>query len=146
PQVMQGYWNRPDESEAALRDGWLRTGDLAVQDVDGYFRIVDRKKDVIIASGYNVYPREIEEVLLTCPGIRDAAAIGLPDPYRGETVKAVVVRDGPTSEADIIEFCKRELAAYKVPTEVEFLAELPKNLLGKVLRHQLRPVAGAPGS
>ncbi|HLJ69068.1 MAG TPA: long-chain fatty acid--CoA ligase [Chloroflexota bacterium] len=140
PQVMQGYWNRPDETLAVLRDGWLHTGDMATMDVDGYFRIVDRKKDVIIASGYNVYPREVEETLLSHPKIAEAAVVGVPSDYRGETVKAVLVlRDGETASAEeIIAFCKERLAIYKVPKVVEMRDELPKSLIGKVLRRQLR--------
>jgi long-chain acyl-CoA synthetase len=139
-QVMKGYWNRPEETLAVLRDGWLHTGDMATVDEDGYFRIVDRKKDLIIAGGYNVYPREVEDVLYSHPKIREAAVIGAPSEYRGETVKAVVVlNEGMQASADeIIAFCRNELAAYKVPKIVEFRDDLPKTLIGKVLRRELR--------
>ncbi len=140
PQVMKGYWNKPEETAMVLHDGWLLTGDLARMDDDGYFSIVDRKKDMIICSGYNVYPREVEEVLFMHPAVAQAAAIGIPDPYRGETVKAfVVLKAGQTAtEADVIAFCKERLAAFKVPKAVEFEKELPMSLVGKVLRRQLR--------
>ncbi|PZN07901.1 MAG: long-chain fatty acid--CoA ligase [Bacillota bacterium] len=139
PQVMKGYWNRPEETARALRDGWLYTGDLATMDEDGYFRIVDRKKEMIISGGYNVYPREVEEVLYEHPKVLEAAVIGVPDPYRGEIVKAfVVLRPGETAtEDEIIAFCREHLARYKVPKVVEFRSELPKTLIGKVLRRAL---------
>jgi long-chain acyl-CoA synthetase len=139
PQVMLGYWNRPEETAQVLRDGWLLTGDMAVMDDEGYFTIVDRKKDLIIAGGYNIYPREVEEVLYQHPKIQEACVAGVPDQYRGETVKAfVVLRPGEraTSE-EIREFAKGRLAAYKVPRSVEFRDELPKTLVGKVLRRAL---------
>jgi long-chain acyl-CoA synthetase len=140
PQVMKGYWNRPDETALVVREGWLLTGDIATMDADGYFTIVDRKKDLILCSGYNVYPREVEEVLFMHPAVADAAAIGVPDPYRGETVKAfVVLKEGRSAtEPEIIAFCKERLAAFKVPRAVEFAKELPKSLVGKVLRRRLR--------
>src|SRR5205809_71816 len=140
PQVMKGYWHQPEETATVLRDGWLLTGDLARMDEDGYFYIVDRKKDMILCSGYNVYPREVEEVLFMHPAVGEAAAIGVPDPYRGETVKAfVVLKAGKTAtEADIIAFCKERLAPFKVPKAVEFATALPLTLVGKVLRRQLR--------
>ena len=140
PQVMKGYWNKPEETRNVLRDGWLLTGDLAKMDADGYFYIVDRKKDMILCSGYNVYPREVEEVLFMHPAVGEAAAIGVPDPYRGETVKAfVVLKPGKTAtEADLIAFCKERLAPFKVPKAVEFATALPMSLVGKVLRRQLR--------
>ena len=140
PQVMKGYWNKPEETKLVLRDGWLLTGDLAKMDADGYFYIVDRKKDMILCSGYNVYPREVEEVLFMHPAVGEAAAIGVPDPYRGETVKAfVVLKPGRTAtEADLIAFCKERLAPFKVPKAVEFATALPMSLVGKVLRRQLR--------
>lgn len=140
PQVMQGYWQNPEETAAVLRDGWLFTGDLARRDEDGYFYIVERKKDLIISGGYNIYPREVEEVLYRFPGVQEAVAFGAPDDYRGEVVKAVIVpRDGrELSIQDIQEFCKQELAIYKVPKIIEFRPELPKSLVGKVLRRLLR--------
>src|SRR2546425_498983 len=140
PQVMKGYWNKPDETAMVLRDGWLLTGDIAKMDADGYFYIVDRKKDMILCSGYNVYPREVEEVLFMHPAVTQAAAIGVPDPYRGETVKAfVVLKAGTTAtENEIITFCKERLAPFKVPKHVEFTSNLPMSLVGKVLRRELR--------
>jgi long-chain acyl-CoA synthetase len=140
PQVMKGYWNKPEESADMLKDGWLLTGDIARMDEDGFFYIVDRKKDMILCSGYNVYPREVEEVLFAHPAIQEAAAIGVPDPYRGETVKAfVVLKAGKTATAvDIIAFCKERLAPFKVPKMIEFTKDLPKSLVGKVLRRELR--------
>jgi long-chain acyl-CoA synthetase len=140
PQVMKGYWNHPEETAAVLRNGWLLTGDIAKMDEDGYFYIVDRKKDLILCSGYNVYPREVEEVLFTHPAVAEAAAIGVPDAYRGESVKAFVVLKGGmnATEAEIIAFSKERLAAYKVPKAVEFTKDLPKSLVGKVLRRELR--------
>lgn len=140
PQVMHGYWNRPNETAAVLCDGWLLTGDLAVEDEDGYFRIVDRKKDVIIASGFNVYPREIEEALYRHPKILEAAVIGVPSSYRGETVKAfIVLRPGERATAEEIDhYCRHELAAFKVPTIIEFRDDLPRTAVGKVLRRALR--------
>ncbi|ABB15077.1 long-chain-fatty-acid--CoA ligase [Carboxydothermus hydrogenoformans] len=140
PQVMKGYWNRPEETANALKDGWLYTGDLAKMDEDGFFYIVDRKKDMIIAGGYNIYPREVEEVLYQHPKVKEAIVVGVPDPYRGETVKAfIVVKEGETlTEQEVIEFCNAHLARYKVPRLVEFRSELPKTAVGKVLRRQLR--------
>ena len=139
PQVMKGYWNMPDETADTLRDGWLYTGDIATMDEDGYFYIVDRKKDMIVAGGYNVYPREIEEVLFEHPDVSEAIAIGLPDEYRGETVKAFVVKkqDADTTEEEIISFCKERLAPYKTPKSLEFRDELPKSTVGKLLRRVL---------
>ena len=140
PQVMLGYWNRLEETKKTLRNGWLYTGDIARMDEEGYFYIVDRKKDMIICSGYNVYPREIEEVLYQHPKIQEACIVGVPDPYRGETVKAFVVlkeKEQATAE-EIIEFCQKNMAKYKVPTQIEFRRELPKSHVGKVLRKILR--------
>jgi long-chain acyl-CoA synthetase len=143
PQVMAGYWKRPDETVQVLRDGWLRTGDLAHCDADGYFYIVDRLKDMIIAGGYNIYPREVEDVLYSHPAVQEAAVIGVPDEYRGETVKAfIVLKPGQRATAeDIIAYCRTQLAAYKVPKRVEFVDDLPKSLVGKVLRRELREQA-----
>ena len=140
PQVMKGYWGRPEETAMVLRGGWLLTGDIARMDEDGYFFIVDRKKDMIIASGYNVYPREVEEVLFMHLAVAEAAAIGVPDPYRGETVKAfVILKPGMTATAEEISaFCKEHLAPFKVPKQIEFTTELPKSAIGKVLRRELR--------
>jgi len=139
PQVMKGYWNMPKETAIALRDGWLYTGDIATMDEEGYFKIVDRKKDMIIAGGFNIYPRDVEEALYRHPKVKEAVVAGIPDPYRGETVKAyVILKDGQTAtEEEIIEFCKGQVAKYKVPTAVEFRTELPKTIVGKILRRML---------
>jgi len=139
PQVMKGYWNMPEETADALRDGWLHTGDIARMEEDGYFYIVDRTKDMILASGYNVYPREIEEVLFAHPGVAEAVAIGVPDEYRGESVKAFVVRheDAAVTEEELLAFCGERLAPYKTPKTLEFRDELPKSTVGKLLRRVL---------
>ena len=140
PQVMKGYWNRPEETARVLRNGWLYTGDIAKMDEDGYFYIVDRKKDMIIVSGYNVYPREVEEVFFHHPAVKEVAVVGVPDPKTGERVKAfVVLKEGATAtEEELIEFCRQKLAKYKCPKEIEFRDELPKTFIGKVLRRKLR--------
>jgi long-chain acyl-CoA synthetase len=140
PQVMKGYWNRPEETAIALRDGWLYTGDVARMDEDGFFYIVQRKKDMIIVSGFNVYPNEVEDVLFTHPAVMEAAVIGVPDQYRGEAVKAfITLRPGANATADeVIEFCRANLAKYKIPSLIEFLPSLPKSAVGKVLRRELR--------
>jgi len=137
---MSGYWQLPQETTDTLRDGWLYTGDIARIDEDGYVFIVDRKKDMIISCGYNIYPREIDEVLYEHPKVLDAVAIGVPDLYRGEMVKAyVVLRPGESAtEEEIIQFTKTRLAAYKVPRTVEFRQSLPKSMVGKVFRRELR--------
>ncbi|HYK73565.1 MAG TPA: AMP-binding protein [Pseudoneobacillus sp.] len=139
PQVMKGYWNKPEDTAQTLRDGWLLTGDLGYMDEEGYFYIVDRKKDMIIAGGFNIYPREIEEVLYEHPNVQEVVAAGIPDPYRGETVKAyVVLKEGTnTTEAELNEFARKHLAAYKVPRVYEFRKELPKTAVGKILRRAL---------
>ncbi len=139
PQVMLGYWNRPDETEQVLRDGWLLTGDMAVMDDEGYFSIVDRKKDLIIAGGYNIYPREVEEVLYQHPKVSEVCVAGVPDSYRGESVKAfVVLRQGEKATVEEIrEYAKTKLASYKVPRLVEFRDDLPKTIIGKPLRRVL---------
>ena len=140
PTVMKGYWNNPEETNLQLRDGWLRTGDVGQMDEDGYITIVDRKKDMIIAGGFNVYPREVDEVLYHHPKVADAVTVGVPDPYRGETIKAfIVLKQGQTAtEAEIIKFCKEKLAPYKVPKLVEFRNSIPKSAVGKILRKILR--------
>ncbi len=140
PQVMKGYWKRPEETAKTIRDGWLYTGDIAKMDEDGYFYIVDRKKDMIIVSGFNVYPREVEEVLFKHPKIKEAAVIGVPDPKTGERVKAfVVLKEGESMTAEeVMEYCLQYLARYKCPKEVEFVDDLPKSFIGKVLRRVLR--------
>ncbi|HEX6930381.1 MAG TPA: AMP-binding protein [Gammaproteobacteria bacterium] len=140
PQVMKEYWNRPDETEKVLSpDGWLRTGDMARMDEKGYFYIVDRKKDMILVSGFNVYPNEIEEVISMHPGVLEVAAIGAPDEESGEVVKIVVVKKNPDlTERELIDFARKELTGYKVPKIVEFRNELPKTNVGKILRRALR--------
>lgn len=139
PSVMKDYWNMPEETQIALREGWLYTGDIAKMDENGYFYVVDRKKDMIIASGFNIYPREVEDVLYEHPKIQEAAVAGIPDPKRGETVKAwVVLNPGETATVDEIrDFCTDKLAKYKIPYYVEFRDELPKTMVGKVLRRKL---------
>jgi long-chain acyl-CoA synthetase len=140
PLIMQGYWNNPQETAGQLKNGWLYTGDIARQDEDDFFFIVDRKKDMIIAGGFNVYPREIDEVLFQHPKIQEAVSVGIADKYRGETVKAyIILKPGDTATAEeIIAFCREKLAAYKVPKLVEFRTSLPKSAIGKVLRKILR--------
>ncbi|TYP70682.1 long-chain-fatty-acid--CoA ligase [Paenibacillus methanolicus] len=157
PQVMLGYWNNTEATAAALKDGWLHTGDLAVMDEEGYFAIVGRRKDVIIAGGFNIYPREIEEVLHEHPAVREAAVIGINDPYRGESVKAfvVAVQDASVTEDELNRWCRERLAAFKVPHQYEFRAALPMSMIGKVLHRKLyeeeaaksctRPEDGASG-
>ncbi|PFO10208.1 long-chain fatty acid--CoA ligase [Bacillus sp. AFS076308] len=139
PQIMKGYWNRPKETEEVLKDGWLYTGDLGYMDEKGYFYVVDRKKDMIIAGGFNIYPREIEEVLYEHPDVVEAVAAGVPDPYRGETVKAyLVLKEGSTVTAEEMnQFARKYLAAYKAPRVYEFRKELPKTAIGKILRRTL---------
>jgi long-chain acyl-CoA synthetase len=147
PQVMKGYWNKPEETENQLKDGWLLTGDIGKIDEDGYLFILDRKKDMIIVSGFKVYPRELEDVLFEHEAIENAAVIGIPDPNTpgSEKVKAYIVlkegyREGKEIEADIIEFCRKEVAPYKVPRFIEFRKELPETLVGKVLRKDLKEI------
>lgn len=140
PQIMTGYWKRPDETANTLRDGWLYTGDIATMDEDGYFYIVDRKKDMIISGGFNIYPRDIDETLYEHPSVLEACAIGVPHPTRGEQIKAfVVLKQGETAtEKELIDFCSGRLAKYKLPTMIEFRTELPKSTVGKILRKTLR--------
>ncbi len=144
PQVMKGYWKKPKETEQTLRNGWLYTGDIAYMDEEGYFFIVDRKKDLIISAGYNIYPREIEEVLYEHPKVADAAVIGVAHKTRGEIVKAYIVPK-PGQELDkkeIIAFCRQKLANYKVPKKIEIREELPKTVIGKILKKDLRKEIG----
>jgi len=145
PNVMKGYLNQPEATAEALRGGWLHTGDLACVDEDGYLFIVDRKKDMVLTGGFNIYPREIEEVLYQHPSVSEAAVVGLPDEEKGEiSVAFLIPRGGPAvSEGEILRFCRERLAAYKVPKKVEFVNELPRNSAGKVLKRLLRE--GAPG-
>ncbi|MDR4169878.1 long-chain-fatty-acid--CoA ligase [Bacillus nitratireducens] len=139
PQIMKGYWNKPEETAAVLQDGWLHTGDVGYMDEDGFFYVKDRKKDMIVASGFNVYPREVEEVLYECEKVQEVVTIGVPDPYRGETVKAfVVLKEGTEcTEEELDQFARKYLAAYKVPKVYEFRSELPKTTVGKILRRVL---------
>lgn len=140
PQVMKGYWNRPEETAEAIKDGWFYTGDMGYMDEKGYFYIVDRKKDMIIAGGFNIYPREVEEVLFEHPAVLECVVIGVPDPYRGETVKAFIVKKegAEITEEELDKYCREKLASFKVPRKYEFRTELPKTLVGKVLRRALR--------
>jgi long-chain acyl-CoA synthetase len=140
PQVMAGYWQRPDETAKVMTaDGFFRSGDIGVMDDRGYFRIVDRKKDMILVSGFNVYPNEVEDVITQMPGVLECAAVGVPDAKAGEAVKVVIVRKDPAvSEADVRAFCEANLTGYKRPKVVEFRAELPKSPVGKILRRELR--------
>ncbi len=139
PQIMKGYWNRPEDTENTMRDGWLLTGDLGYMDEKGFFYVVDRKKDMIIAGGFNIYPREIEEVLYEHSAIQECVAVGVPDAYRGETVKAYVVlkENQHVSEEELDAFCREHLASFKVPRIYEFRTELPKTAVGKILRRTL---------
>ncbi|HEY8787107.1 MAG TPA: long-chain fatty acid--CoA ligase [Candidatus Limnocylindria bacterium] len=145
PNLMDGYWQRPEETAAVLRDGWLYTGDIVRMDTDGYFSVVDRKKEMIIVSGFKVYPREVDEVLYAHPSVLEAAAVGVPHPSKGEVVKAfVVLRPGAKATAqELMDHCRANLAPYKVPVDIAFRVELPKTLIGKVLRRQL--AAEEPG-
>jgi long-chain acyl-CoA synthetase len=140
PQGMQGYWQRPDETAQAIdAEGWLHTGDMARMDADGYFYIVDRKKDMILVSGFNVYPNEIEDVLAGMPGVREVAAVGVPDEKSGEAVKVVIVRSDPSLTAEQVrDYAREQLTGYKRPHHVEFRDELPKTNVGKILRRELR--------
>ena len=139
PQVMKGYWNKPEETNIAIRNGWLYTGDLAKMDEDGFFFIVGRKKEMIIASGYNVYPIEVENIIYKHPAVLEVAVIGIPHEYRGEAIKAVVVlKDGyDVTPEQLIDFCRSQLSAYKVPEEIQFVNELPKTAVGKILKRNL---------
>jgi len=140
PQIMMGYYNKPEETKQNLRDGWFLTGDIGRFDEDGYLTIVDRKKDMIIAGGYNIYPVELDDVLMAHPKILEACTIGIPHEYRGETVKAFIVpKPGEVlTEEEVIAYCKKNLAAYKVPKIIEFIDELPKSAVGKILRRKLK--------
>jgi len=140
PQVVPGYWNKPEATEASLPGGELRTGDVGFMDAAGWFFLVDRKKDMINAAGYKVWPREVEDVLYGHPAVREAAVVGVPDEYRGETVKAFVsLRPGvEVTEQELIDYCKANMAAYKYPRTIDFIDELPKTTTGKILRRELR--------
>jgi acyl-CoA synthetase (AMP-forming)/AMP-acid ligase II len=139
-QVLTGYWNLPEATEEAFRGGWFHTGDMAQRDEEGYFHIVDRKKDMIITGGENVYSREVEEVLYAVPGVSEAAVVGLPDPTWGERVTAVLTRREGASidEQEVIRACRERLAGFKTPKQVVFVDEIPKNVSGKILKRELR--------
>ena len=140
PQIMAGYWRKPDETAKTIRDGWLYTGDVATQEEDGYFRIVDRKKDMVLVSGFNVFPNEVEDTLAKHPAVLEVAVVGVPDGAAGEAVKAFIVKR-PEMDLDVEQvraFCKEHLTGYKVPKFVEFRTELPKSNVGKILRKDLR--------
>jgi long-chain acyl-CoA synthetase len=143
PQVMAGYWQRPDETAKVMTaDGYFKSGDVGTMDERGLFKIVDRKKDMILVSGFNVYPNEVEEVASACPGVLECAAIGVPDEKTGETVKLVVVKKDPALTAEqIMVYCRENMTAYKQPRVIEFRAELPKTPVGKILRRELRDKA-----
>jgi long-chain acyl-CoA synthetase len=140
PQVMAGYWQRPDETAKVMTaDGFFRTGDIGVMDERGYFKIVDRKKDMILVSGFNVYPNEVEDVLSQLPGVLECAAVGIPDEKAGEAVKVVIVKSNPAlTEAEVRAWCEANLTGYKRPKLVEFRTDLPKTTVGKILRRELR--------
>lgn len=140
PQIMKGYYNKPDETQKVIKDEWFFSGDIGKFDEDGYLTIVDRKKDMIIAGGYNIYPVELDNVLFGHPKILEACTIGIPDPYRGETVKAFIVQKQgeQLTENEVMDYCKKNLAAYKIPKQIEFVNELPKSTVGKILRRELR--------
>lgn len=140
PNVMRGYYNQPAETERAFTpDGFMRTGDIGIMDQAGYTRIVDRKKDMILVSGFNVFPNELENVISLCPGVVECAAIGVPDEKQGEAIKVFVVKNDPTlSEDDLAMFCRQNLTGYKLPKYIEFRDDLPKTNVGKILRRELR--------
>jgi long-chain acyl-CoA synthetase len=140
PQIVPGYWRNASETSAAVRDGWLLTGDVGYADEDGWYYLVDRKKDMIVASGYKVWPREVEDVLYTHEAVLEAGVVGVPDAYRGESVKAYVsLREGFAVEPhELVEFCRSRMAAYKYPREVEIVETIPKTVTGKILRRSLR--------
>jgi long-chain acyl-CoA synthetase len=142
PIVIPGYWQKPEETQHAIRDGWLYTGDVGKMDENGWFYVIDRKKDMIVASGYKIWPRDVEDIIYQHPAVKETAVVGIPDDYRGETVKAFVTLkeglDNPVTADEIISFCKGRMAAYKYPRQVEFVTEIPKTLTGKFLRRKLR--------
>ena len=150
PMVIPGYWQKPEETKHAIRDGWMYTGDVGKKDKDGWFYVVDRKKDMIVASGYKVWPRDVEDVIYQHPAVRETAVVGVPDPYRGETVKAFVAlkegRENAVTPEEIMAFCKSRMAAYKYPRHVEIVPEIPKTLTGKFLRRTLREQENPKGA
>jgi long-chain acyl-CoA synthetase len=140
PQVMAGYWQRPDETARSMTaDGFFKSGDIGIRDAHGFFKIIDRKKDMILVSGFNVYPNDVEETVSLCPGVLECAAVGVPDEKTGEAVKLVIVKKDPTlTEMAVREYCKVNMTGYKHPKVVEFKKELPKTAVGKILRRELR--------
>jgi long-chain acyl-CoA synthetase len=140
PQVMAGYWQRPDETARSMTaDGYFKSGDIGTRDAHGFFKIIDRKKDMILVSGFNVYPNEVEETVSLCSGVLECAAVGVPDEKTGESVKLVIVKKDPTlTEMAVREYCKANMTGYKQPKVIEFKAELPKTAVGKILRRELR--------
>ena len=139
PQVMTGYWNHPDETARVMQDGWLKTGDVGHMDARGYVTITDRKKDMILVSGFNVYPTEIEGVISELPGVLECGAVGVPDSRSGEAVRVVIVKKDPAlTKEEVIAHCKTQLTGYKLPRQVEFAEVLPKSPVGKILRRELR--------
>jgi len=142
PMVVPGYWQKPEETAHAIRDGWLYTGDVGKMDNDGWFYVIDRKKDMINVSGYKIWPRDVEDVLYKHPSVREVSVVGVPDPYRGETVKAFIAlkegKEGLVSADELITFCKERMAAFKYPRQIEFVDEIPKTLTGKFLRRVLK--------
>jgi long-chain acyl-CoA synthetase len=147
PQIMLGYWQRPEETAATLKNGWLYTGDIAQMDADGYFKIVDRKKDMILVSGFNVYPNEVEEQIAAVLGVLEVGVIGVSDEKTGERVQAYVVAKRPAPSVEAIRtHCRENLAAYKIPADVIFVDELPKSPIGKILRRKLRDQVEAANS
>ena len=146
PQVMQGYWQRPEETAKVITaDGWLKTGDIALLDAEGFVKIVDRKKDMILVSGFNVFPNEIEDVLMQHPSVRECVAVGIPDARKGEAVKVFVSLREATDDQALLEHCRQFLTGYKLPSAIEIRDELPKTAVGKLLRRQLRDEARAAG-
>jgi long-chain acyl-CoA synthetase len=144
PQVMKGYWNKPAETQNVFQDGWLKTGDVGHVDAKGYFTITDRKKDMIVVSGFKVFPNEIEGVVASHPGVLECGAVGVPDAKTGEAVKVVIVRKDPAlTKEDVFAYCKTQLTSYKLPRHVEFRDSLPKSPIGKVLRRELREAAAS---
>jgi len=135
---MKGYWNKPEESSGSLKEGWLHTGDMAMMQPDGFFKIVDRKKDMILVSGFNVYPNEIEDVIANHPAVNEVAAVGVPCDKSGEAVKIFVVKKANVTGEELRAYAKKNLTAYKVPRYVEFRDDLPKSNVGKILRRELR--------
>ncbi len=139
PQVMKGYWNRPEETEIVMHGEWFKSGDIGVMDADGFFKIVDRKKEMILVSGFNVYPNEVEDVIASCPGVIEVGVIGMPDPKSTEKVVAYVVKkESSVTSEKVIDHCKNSLTSYKVPKEVYFIDELPKSNVGKILRRKIK--------